>query len=201
MCLHDNLQALSFTIAAINTLIEARVMLLCHILYVLAVAEHRNFTRATETLHVSRRRRPSRSGSLKKPSGSYSIAVAAPSRVDDHAGATLDSLDGSIAVVVERDLRDEFRIVVGEKSIVEGEVGRAFFRDDRPSPLDFLARLASLVPRPRINLTRFHGCFAPNHRLRAQIVPAKRGRGAGQHHAAGEGEKASPDDRLLPVRR
>jgi hypothetical protein len=30
-------------------------------------------------------------------------------------------------------------------------------------PLDFLARLASLVPRPRVNLTRFHGVFAPNH--------------------------------------
>jgi hypothetical protein len=51
-------------------------------------------------------------------------------------------------------------------------------------PLDFLARLASLVPSPRVNLTRFHGIFAPNHRLRAQIVPGKRGRGAGQ--AAGE---------------
>ena len=46
-------------------------------------------------------------------------------------------------------------------------------------PLDFLARLASLVPSPRVNLTRFHGCFAPHHRLRAQIVPGKRGRGAG----------------------
>ncbi len=57
-------------------------------------------------------------------------------------------------------------------------------------PLDFLARLASLVPSPRVNLTRFHGCFAPHHRLRAQIVPAKRGRGARQPPAAGEGEKA-----------
>ena len=29
-------------------------------------------------------------------------------------------------------------------------------------PLDFLARLAALVPRPRVNLTRYHGVFAPN---------------------------------------
>ena len=29
-------------------------------------------------------------------------------------------------------------------------------------PLDFIARLAALVPRPRVNLTRFHGVFAPN---------------------------------------
>jgi hypothetical protein len=47
-------------------------------------------------------------------------------------------------------------------------------------PLDFLARLASLVPRPRVNLTRFHGVFAPNHGLRAQIVPAQRRRGSPQ---------------------
>lgn len=34
-------------------------------------------------------------------------------------------------------------------------------------PLDFIARLAALVPKPRVNLTRFHGVFAPNSRHRA----------------------------------
>ena len=29
--------------------------------------------------------------------------------------------------------------------------------------------------RPRVNLTRFHGVFAPNSRYRAQITPAERG--------------------------
>ncbi len=48
-------------------------------------------------------------------------------------------------------------------------------------PLDFLARLAALVPRPRVNLTRFHGVFArgghpPNHAWRAKITPGGRGR-------------------------
>ena len=38
-------------------------------------------------------------------------------------------------------------------------------------PLDFMARLAALVPRPRLNLTRFHGVFAPNSRHRHRIVP------------------------------
>ena len=38
-------------------------------------------------------------------------------------------------------------------------------------------RLAALVPSPGVNLTRYHGVFAANHRLRAQIVPGKRGRG------------------------
>lgn len=40
-------------------------------------------------------------------------------------------------------------------------------------PLDLLARLAALVPRPRVNLTRYHGVFAPNSKLRARIVPGK----------------------------
>jgi hypothetical protein len=44
-------------------------------------------------------------------------------------------------------------------------------------PLDFLARLAALVPKPRVNLTRFHGVFAPNSQHRAQATPAKRGKG------------------------
>jgi len=44
-------------------------------------------------------------------------------------------------------------------------------------PLDFVARLAALVPTPRVNLTRFHGVFAPNSKYRARVTPAKRGRG------------------------
>ncbi len=31
-------------------------------------------------------------------------------------------------------------------------------------PLDFIAKLAALVPKPGMNLTRFHGVFAPNSR-------------------------------------
>ena len=43
-------------------------------------------------------------------------------------------------------------------------------------PLDFIAKLAALVPKPRVNLTRFHGVFAPNSKLRVQVTPAKRGK-------------------------
>jgi hypothetical protein len=43
-------------------------------------------------------------------------------------------------------------------------------------PLDFLARLAALVPPPRVHLTRYHGVFAPASALRAAITPAGRGR-------------------------
>jgi len=40
-----------------------------------------------------------------------------------------------------------------------------------------IARLAALVPKPRINLTRFHGVFAPNSKHRVHVTPAKRGKG------------------------
>ena len=42
-------------------------------------------------------------------------------------------------------------------------------------PLDFIARLAALIPKPRVNLTRF-GVFAPNSRLRSQVTLAGRGK-------------------------
>jgi hypothetical protein len=45
-------------------------------------------------------------------------------------------------------------------------------------PLDLMARLAALVPPPRMHLTRYHGVFAPHSRLRAAITPAGRGAGA-----------------------
>ena len=44
-------------------------------------------------------------------------------------------------------------------------------------PLDFIARLAALVPKPRVNLTRYNGVFAPNSKYRAAVTPAKRGKG------------------------
>jgi len=37
-------------------------------------------------------------------------------------------------------------------------------------PLDFIARLAALVPKPRFHLTRFHGVFAPNSKHRSMVT-------------------------------
>ena len=51
-------------------------------------------------------------------------------------------------------------------------------------PLDFLARLAALVPAPRVHLTCYHGVFAPASAWRAAITPAGRGRGARPKAAA-----------------
>ena len=44
-------------------------------------------------------------------------------------------------------------------------------------PLDFIGKLAALVPKPRVNLTRFHGVFAPNSKHRRYVTPARRGKG------------------------
>ena len=49
--------------------------------------------------------------------------------------------------------------------------------------------LAALVPTPRVNLTRYHGVFAPNHRLRERVTPARRGR-----------RDAAPADEPAPAR-
>ena len=50
-------------------------------------------------------------------------------------------------------------------------------------PLDFVSRLVSLVPKPRVNLIRFHGVFAPNSTYRARLTPAKRGKQKRDHSA------------------
>ena len=33
------------------------------------------------------------------------------------------------------------------------------------------------MPKPRVNLTRFHGVFAPHSKYRAWVTPARRGKG------------------------
>jgi ribosomal protein S27E len=53
-------------------------------------------------------------------------------------------------------------------------------------PLDFIARLAALVPPPRVHLTRFHGVFAAHAALRAAITPGGRGAGASKRAVAAE---------------
>jgi hypothetical protein len=40
-------------------------------------------------------------------------------------------------------------------------------------PLDFITKLAALVPLPRVNLTRFRGVFAPNSQYRSAIIIKK----------------------------
>jgi hypothetical protein len=70
----------------------------------------------------------------------------------------LHSLSGSIVRLLERLCRYLTRPPVATKRLSIDAQERRF------------ARLAGLVPRPRLNLTRIHGVFAPNFRHRRRIV-------------------------------
>ncbi|NND56925.1 MAG: IS91 family transposase [Xanthomonadales bacterium] len=84
---------------------------------------------------------------------------------------------------LERLCRYITRPPIATKRLSVDERGRVVYRYKHPfrdgsthvvlEPLDFIARLAALVPRPRLNLTRFHGVFAPNFKHRARIVPQR----------------------------
>ena len=65
------------------------------------------------------------------------------------------------------------RVVVSlKRPLRDGRTALAF------TPIDFLRRLATLIPPPRRHLTRYHGVFAPNHHLRAAICAVCRNRAA-----------------------
>ena len=88
---------------------------------------------------------------------------------------------------LERLCRYITRPAVSEKRLSLTEHGQVRYSLKNPwrdgttyvifEPLDFIARLAALIPKPRVNLTRFHGVFAPNSQHRATITPAGRGKG------------------------
>ena len=59
-------------------------------------------------------------------------------------------------------------------------------------PLDLMARLAALVPPPRMHLTRFHGVFAPHSKLRAAVTPAHRGVGSAEQRTAAAATPVTP---------
>jgi ribosomal protein S27E len=82
---------------------------------------------------------------------------------------------------LERLCRYITRPPIATKRLSVDRRGRVVYQLKRPfrdgsthvvlEPLDFIARLAALIPRPRLNLTRFHGVFAPNCKHRTRIVP------------------------------
>lgn len=84
---------------------------------------------------------------------------------------------------LERLCRYITRPAIATKRLSVDRQGRVVYRYKHPfrdgsthvllEPLDFMARLAALVPRPRLNLIRFHGVFAPNFKHRKRIVPRR----------------------------
>jgi hypothetical protein len=64
-------------------------------------------------------------------------------------------------------------------------------------PTALLHRLAALVPRPYLHLTRYHGLFAPNASRRHEVTPGCRSRPSkGRHHPC---DSATVDEPEVPV--
>jgi Putative transposase/Transposase zinc-binding domain len=82
---------------------------------------------------------------------------------------------------LERLCRYGARGALALERLSRAEDGRIAWRMKRPLPdgtthlfftgLELLRRVASLVPPPRSNLTRFHGVFAPGAKLRPFLLP------------------------------
>jgi ribosomal protein S27E len=64
-------------------------------------------------------------------------------------------------------------------------------------PLDFISKLAALVPVPRVNLTRYHGIFAPHSAHRADIVKSADGKKQNKNNT----EDATEDVKLESEKR
>jgi hypothetical protein len=98
---------------------------------------------------------------------------------------------------VSRPAVAEERLALTERGEVHVQLKTAY-RDGTThvllEPLDFLARLAALVPPPRAHLTRYHGVFAAASASRAAITPSGRGRGA-RHKAALQSSSERPVSR------
>jgi hypothetical protein len=97
-----------------------------------------------------------------------------------HAGTVCEDFQRN---KLERLCRYITRPPIATKRLSVDAQGRVVYRYKQPfrdgsthvvlEPLDFIARLAALVPRPRLNLTRFHGVFAPNFKHRHKVVPRR----------------------------
>ena len=60
------------------------------------------------------------------------------------------------------------------------------------TPTAFLARLAVLVPRPRVNLVLYHGLLAPRAAWRAEVVPRRAPPAAADAHREASGSEVTP---------
>jgi hypothetical protein len=134
--------------------------------------------------------------------GSNSSRVASTNGFSLHAGVMAEPHQKNL---LERLCRYIARPAVSEKRLSLTGNGQVRYELKTPyrdgtthvyfEPVDFIARLAALVPKPRVNLTRFHGVFAPNSKHRALVTPGKRGKGAGPRNHEDAQEKTPAERR------
>jgi len=115
---------------------------------------------------------PARGRALQKPTQGL---VAEHLKFNLHAGV---SVPGGLPAARERLLRYCARPPLALEQLSVLEDGRICYRiKDKDqvrlmTPMQFLARLAALVPPPRHPLVRFHGVWAPHSRWRSNVVAA-----------------------------
>lgn len=62
-----------------------------------------------------------------------------------------------------------------------------------------IRRLAALVPKPPVNLARFHGGRAPDSRHRTRVTPAGRGRHGEGRRADGQSQEPTEPERRTAI--
>jgi hypothetical protein len=127
----------------------------------------------------------------------YSLHADRHIHFDDREGLERLCRHGARATLAHRRLSlDERRraVVELERRHFDGRTHIAF------EPAELLRTLATLIPPPWKNLTRYHGVFAPAHHARADIVPAPRsGQGtAGPRRCARQRCRRAPAAGLEP---
>jgi hypothetical protein len=95
-----------------------------------------------------------------------------------HAGVRIHENDRE---GLERLCRYILRPPFALQRLSQGQDGRLVYRMKRPrggslflvlTPDELIARIATLVPPPRVHGVRYHGVFAPNSKARRRVVPA-----------------------------
>ena len=66
-------------------------------------------------------------------------------------------------------LRADGRVLVELKTVWRDGTSHFLFE-----PIEFLEKLAALIPRPAVNLLLYHGLLAPRARWRAQVSSSPR---------------------------
>jgi hypothetical protein len=105
-------------------------------------------------------------------------ALAEVGGVNVHVGPAIDGRDRKR---LERLCRYTARPPVCQERLELTESGQVVYRFKRAwrsgahavvlDPLDFIARLAALIPPPRFNMLRYHGVLAARAKLRSEVVP------------------------------
>jgi hypothetical protein len=140
----------------------------------------------TEKRRVAARAEERRS---ERGGGASAVLVGEHGGVNVHAGVVVDGRDRA---ALERVCRYVTRPPIALERLRERAEGgvevslRRAWRDGTRAVVmteeDLVARLCGIVPPPRFHLTRYAGVLAPHAKLRAEVVPGRRG--AGSHAGA-----------------